>query len=131
MLKETGYPTNQVILFIHLLIFHLSIYSFKLYINFLSQQLYFLPFISLAPCLSFELTATGGAANLRNKVLGTYLLQDAKTWINNRVVYYSSETGNYLYWMNKPSNKVKGEHGFWMVRILDKYWALTRNKILK
>ena len=56
-------------------------------------------------------------------------MQDAKTWINNRVVYYSSETGNYLYWMNKPSNKVKGEHGFWMVRILDKYWALTRNKI--
>ena len=58
-------------------------------------------------------------------------MQDAKTWINNRVVYYSSETGNYLYWMNKPSNNVKGEHGFWMVRILDKYWALTRNNDFK
>ena len=33
--------------------------------------------------------------------------------------------------MNKPSNKVKGEHGFWMVRILDKYWALTRNNDFK
>ena len=58
-------------------------------------------------------------------------MQDAKTWINNRVVYYSSGTGNYLYWMNKPSKKVKGEHGFWMVRILDKYWALTRNNDFK
>ena len=85
------------------------------------MQAYFLSYISLAPCLSLELTATEGAANLRNKVLGTYLLQDAKTWINNRVVYYSSGTGNYLYWMNKPSKKVKGEHGFWMVRITDSY----------
>ena len=67
--------------------------------------------------MAFEFTSNGGAANLKNQILGTYVLQEAKIWVNNRVVYYSRQTGNYLYWMNSFSSTIKGEHGFWMVTI--------------
>jgi len=68
-----------------------------------------------APCMALEFTSYGGAASLPNKLLGTYVLQDAKGWVNDRVVYYSSQTGQYLFWMNTFSAKIKGEHGFWLL----------------
>ena len=67
--------------------------------------------------MAIEFTSHGGTASLKRQVLGTYVLQNAKMWINNRVVYYSSQTGQYLFWMNTLSTKIKGERGFWLVRI--------------
>merc|ERR1712150_133996 len=66
------------------------------------------------PCLNLAFEYRGKSQNVQKKLRGTFSLEDSRTWVNNRVVYWNNQTRLYLYWMNKPSAKIEGEHGFWM-----------------
>ena len=62
----------------------------------------------------------GGSATVAKPITGTFTLAESKRWINNRVVYWNKQTNHYLYWVDKYSTRINGEHGFWMVSIRDR-----------